>query len=293
MKRGMLPLNALRAFESTVRLGRMSDAAHELGVTHGAISRQIRSLEERLGLQLFKGPRNRPELSDEARSLAPCLTEAFDSIETAVSRLTSERRPLDISCPGTLAMRWLIPKLYAFQDRCPKIDVRLTSDREPAGYRGAKNDVFIFVAPQEQQDNGVTTLLFNDLVGPVLSPALKSAGCFKSVSDLKGLPKLHTKTRRDAWKEWCRSAGASMKVEGKTFEHFYFMLEAATAGLGVGIAPYVLVRDDINAGRLIAPFGFKPNDSAYFASEPRRPNADTKAFISWLVEQSRDLRLSG
>ena len=71
------------------------------------------------------------------------------------------------------------------------------------------------------------------------------------------------------------------------------VLEAATAGLGVGIAPYVLVRDDINAGRLIAPFGFKPNDSAYFASEPRRPNADTKAFISWLVEQSRDLRLSG
>ena len=280
MKRGALPLNALRAFESAARLGRMGDAAAELGVTHGAISRQIRGLETLLGVRLFEGPRNRPVLTPAAERLLPRLTEAFDGVEEAVARLVGgERRTLDVSALGTFTMRWLIPRLHAFQQDHPDIEVRLTAEDAPVDFSRQRLDVAIRVG---HGDWGVAivTPLFEDRVGPVLSPRLKPPERIADWRGLAGLPLLHTKTRPTAWPEWCRMAGASLPLEGRQFEHFYFMLEAATAGLGVAIAPEPLVRDDLAGGRLAAPFGFQPSGRTYVAL--RRPGAgrDAAAFVA-------------
>ena len=285
MKRGALPLNALRAFEATARNGKMTLAADELGVTYGAISRQVRSLEEMLGVTLFEGPRNRLRPTDAAEDLLPSLTDAFDGIEAAVNRVTGqEKRLLDISCFGTFVLRWLIPRLYDFQNRHPAIEVRLTSEDIPVDFRRHKMDIAIRSdqGGQDQWGDATITPLLDDLVGPVVSPSLVPEGGFQDPAALAALPILHTKTRPGAWPKWCAAVGASLPLDGQNFEHFYFLLEAATAGLGVAIAPHILVQDDLRAGRLVAPFGFIPSGIAYVALSPPNAGKDSQAFLSWL-----------
>ncbi len=293
MKRGALPLTALRAFEATARLGQMTLAAEELGVTHGAISRQIRTLEAVLGVPLFEGPRNHLVLTRAAMELRPDLTRAFDLIDAAVSRATaSDRQVLDVSCLGTMSMRWLIPRLFDFHSTHPGIEVRLTTDDMPVDFRRQRLDVAIRVGPGPWRGARVTPL-FAEYIGPVLSP--KIAPPRATLAALAELTRLHTRTRMMAWSDWCAAAGARpspaldaaapatpSSTDGRTFEHFYFMLEAATAGLGVAIAPDILVRDDLAAGRLIAPFGFVASGWAYVALTPEVSDGRERAFIAWL-----------
>ena len=131
MRRKNLPLNALRAFEAAARLGRLTLAAEELGVTHGAVSRQVRQLESVLGVDLFGGPRSKPELTPTGQSLAPVLTAALDQIDNAVRAVLAEEEGLlQVACLSTLAMRWLIPRLHRFTQVHPGIDVRLSTDKE-------------------------------------------------------------------------------------------------------------------------------------------------------------------
>lgn len=204
MKRGVLPLNALRAFESTARLGKMRDAADELGVTYGAISRQIRGLEKTLGIVLFDGPKNKLEPTEAALRLLPALTYGFDRIEQAVNKaMQEEDRIIDVSCLGTLSMRWLIPRLYDFHDKFPKIDIRLTTDDGPVNFAKQHFDVAIRVGNPNRSEHSFEKL-FDDAVGPVLSPKIIPNSGIHQPSDLKNIPLLHTKTRKDAWANWCQ-----------------------------------------------------------------------------------------
>ena len=119
-RRHLPPLTALRAFEAFARRGRMTLAADELFVTHGAVSRQIRSLEDAVGLQLTEGPRHKLKLTDAGERLAAALSGAFDQVEAALSDLkTAAHVELRLSCVGTLAIRWLIPRLSAFTPATP------------------------------------------------------------------------------------------------------------------------------------------------------------------------------
>src|SRR3569832_929407 len=114
-KRSQLPLTALRAFEAFARHGKMSLAADELCVTHGAVSRQVRSLEQLVGARLTQGPRNNLQLTDAGLKLARSLGAAFDEIERSFLELrASGDKEIHVSCVGTLAMKWLIPRLPAF-----------------------------------------------------------------------------------------------------------------------------------------------------------------------------------
>ncbi len=287
MKRGMLPLNALRAFEATMRHGQMKLAAEELGVTYGAVSRQVRGLEEVLGVSLFVGPRNRLTPSQAARDLQPALQDALDRIEAAVLRVQRrDKRTLDLSCLSTFAMRWLIPRLFNFREVHPCIDVRMTADDAPVDFARDRFDVAVRVGPGPWDGVNVTEL-FADEVGPVLSPTLLEPSGSVMWENLAALPLLHTRTRPAAWAEWCSATGNPIPSGGQEFEHFYFMLEAATAGLGVAIAPEVLVRDDLAAGRLFAPFGFRPSGQRYVALTPVHPSDEAVAFADWLGLQSK------
>ncbi|RVV96898.1 LysR family transcriptional regulator [Mesobaculum littorinae] len=296
MKRGALPLNALRALESAARLGGMSRAADELGVTYGAVSRQVRMLEARLGVTLFEGPRNRPRPSATALRLLPALTAAFDGIEAAVARAAV--RPegpvvLDISCLGTLTMRWLIPRLYGFRAAHPGIELRLTENDGPVAFRAQGPDVAIRVGGTRPADwpGARIAHLFPDRTGPVLSPALMPAGGLRSPAALASLPWLHTRSRPRAWHDWIAASGAPLTADPASlaeatagYEHFYFLLEAAVTGLGVAAAPEILVRDDIASGRLIAPFGFCPTGRNYVLLTPDPPGPEAEAFGAWLLD---------
>ncbi|MFM2480797.1 LysR substrate-binding domain-containing protein [Celerinatantimonas sp. YJH-8] len=284
MKRHTLPLTALRAFEVAARLGKMTDAADELCVSHSAISRQVRGLETLLGVRLFEGPRHQLKLSPSAEKLLPKLTLAFDILEDALNSITvTPSQVIDVSCLGTLSMRWLIPQLYEFQDSHPDIEIRLTTDDGAVDWNRDHIDVAIRVAEHFDQRHQVIPL-FADFVGPVLSPELITSSHQPSLHQLLQLPLLHTRTRITAWNDWLsqRDESTTVSTYGKVFEHFYFMLEAAISGLGVAIAPYILVKNDIRSGRLIAPFGFSGNHLNYAALTMPSPTEPVRQFTSWL-----------
>jgi LysR family transcriptional regulator, glycine cleavage system transcriptional activator len=197
-----------------------------------------------------------------------------------------EAGALDVSCLGTFMMRWLIPRLHRFQAGHPGVEVRLSASDAPVDFARERYDVAIRVTNRPCPGDAVVTELFAEAVGPVIAPVLAGGLAPAEVGDLARVPLLHTRTRRDAWPAWARAAGWDPPdPTGPEYEHFYFMLEAAAAGLGVCIAPWPLVMDDVAAGRLAAPFGFRPSGHAYVAV--RRPRRSRKAqdFCAWAARE--------
>jgi DNA-binding transcriptional LysR family regulator len=290
MSRRRLPsLNALVAFEAAARLGRMTLAADELSVTHSAVSRHVRHLEETLGVRLFEGPKNALRLTEVGQTLLSHLTVGLDHLEAGVRAVADEEEgTLDVSCTGTFSMRWLIPRLYHFQNEHPGIEVRLSASYAPIDFTRERYEVAIRLADFPLPPDAPLTTLFAEYVGPVLSPTLASRLNLKQTKDLARAPLLHTITRPYAWDDWAARIGwlRSSSPSGTDYEHFYYMLEAATAGLGVCIAPWQLVMDDIQAQRLVAPFGFIPSGMNYVAVRRPRRSRKAQAFCAWLAEEA-------
>jgi DNA-binding transcriptional LysR family regulator len=290
MARRIPSLNALRAFEAAGRHGRMTLAAEELNVTHSAISRQVQHLEAVLGVALFEGPKNRLRLTEAGSTLLSGLVTALDQIDASVRAVAdTEDGPLDVSCPGTFTMRWLIPRLYRFQADHPNIDVRLTASSKPVDFGRDGFDVAIRVGTAPWPAGADIVPLFPEQTGPVLAPQLA-----QGVPDaLDGLPRLHTRTRLRAWGDWLTRSGRSIEAgPGVEYEHFYFMLEAARAGLGVCVAPWPYVTDDIRSGRLSAPFGFLDSGHDYVALRRARRNRKSSLFCDWLGQEADQFRTS-
>jgi DNA-binding transcriptional LysR family regulator len=290
MSQRRLPsLNALVAFEAAARLGRMTLAADELAVTHSAVSRHVRHLEDRLGVRLFEGPKNALRLTDAGKTLLSHLTVGLDHLEAGVRTVADQDEgTLDVSCPGTFIMRWLIPRLYRFQNEHPDIEVRLSASYAPVDFTRERYEIAIRLAEFPLPPEAPLTPLFAEYLGPVLSPALANRLCLERPQDLERAPLLHTITRRHAWDDWASRIGwlRPLNLPGIDYEHFYYMLEAATAGLGVCIAPGQLVIDDIKTQRLIAPFGFVPSNMDYIAVRRPRRNRKAQAFCAWLAEEA-------
>jgi LysR family glycine cleavage system transcriptional activator len=286
MARRSLPsLNALRAFEAFGRHGRMTLAADELCVTHGAISRQIRELERDLGAPLTEGPRNRLTLTEAGLKLAQALTRALDEIDAAIPRDPTGEPPLTVSCLGTLAMKWLIPRLQGFHDAHPDIPVRIEEANGAFDFRRPDNEIDLAIRMRPIGDTASAdadvTVFMPHYHGPVVSPELADAA-------LDGLPRLHTVTYRPAWQEWLEMSGSAYgpAAVNREFDHYFYMLEAAAAGLGVAIGPWAFVQGDLANGRLKAPLGFVEGRAAFVALTPKtgaKPGA--RAFRDWLVAQ--------
>jgi LysR family glycine cleavage system transcriptional activator len=287
MKQHLRHMNALRAFEAAGRLGRMTLAADELHVTPGAVSRQVRQLEDALGVALFEGPKNRPTLTAAGKQLQPTLSAAFMQIEQAVDAMLERRHAtLDVCCLSTFTMRWLIPRLYDFHARQPGIDVRLKATDQNAATPVSRSDIDITVAPaRETLPSDV--FLFDELLGPALAPALAERLRLGAPADLAHREVLRTRTRGNAWAMWSASVGsAAQALPGPEFEHYYFTLEAAIGGLGICIAPWHLVMDDVRAGRLVAPLGFCASGYRYVARRNGTREEASRLFCDWLQAQA-------
>lgn len=285
MPRHFPSLTALRSFEAAARHGSMTRAADTLGVTHGAVSRQVRGLEAQLGLSLLENHRGRLQLTASGESLLAVLEDAFGRISRGIDAVCADAAgDVAVSSFGSFAMRWLIPRLHGFQAANPGLIVRLTTtDTTDDALRGAF-DVAIRVgtAPWPAETDAVP--LFAECAGPVLSPALAQQIGIRTPQDLHRAPLLHTATRRDAWPEWfaARNLLVPSQIDGQSFEHFYFMLEAAMGGLGVAIGFWHLVADDVRSGRLVAPFGFLPTGRHYTALLPKQARNSARIFAHWL-----------
>lgn len=272
-----LPVAALRAFEAAARHGKITSAADELAVTHGAISRHVSHLEAIIGVPLFEGARNRPKLTAEGRVFGFALTAAFDQIEDALRLVArGDDNILDVACLSTFAMRWLIPRLHDFTAKYPQYDVRLaTDDRLPR----TRVDVQILILSSDVPMSENCSLLFHEELGLVVSPS--------SVTDHMGmltLPRLETRTRPHVWHEWSRLAGKDGQaptMTTRTFDHYHLTIEAALNGLGAAVVPRHLVCEDVARGRLLAPYGFLQSDHRYVVKVDRR-RRKTEHFVDWL-----------
>lgn len=288
-RRSLPPLTALRAFEAFGRLGLMTAAADELCVTHGAISRQIRGLERDCGVRLTVGPRHRLKLTDEGARLSESLTNALDQVErTFVDLKSAAERDLHVSCVGTLAMRWLIPRLAGFHDLHPGLRVKVTESYAPVDLRRQPFDAAIRLA-EHVPAHGVKSVAFlRNFHGPVVAPRLYG-GAENGVERIASLPRLTTRTHISAWAEWQTHTGRMLTEPSETreYEHVFYTLEAASAGLGVGLSPWIYVAGDIAAGRLIAPLGFVETPARFFLILPTGPvKPSAAAFRDWLLAEA-------
>ena len=288
------PLNALRAFETAGRLGRFKEAAAELHVTPGAVSQQVRVLEQWLSAPLFERHNRRVMLTPAAKAYLAEVGPLFEQISRASARYgdaDAAARRLSVSAPATFTLRWLIPRLSSFRALHPGIDIRLETSNESVESLKNAHDVVIRGGPDTFYGYATRPFLSEERL-PVCSPAILRKLPLRTPEDLRRHTLLHTSSLPRLWSNWLEQMRhASFEpAAAMTFDHFYLTLQAAIEGLGVAMGPTALVAQDLAAGRLVTPFPeARLRSRSYCAYVPDGMSADegVELFCSWLDCQGR------
>jgi DNA-binding transcriptional LysR family regulator len=297
MPRELPSLNALHAFDAAARLESVSRAATELHVTHGAVSRQIRALEAELGVPLFGREGRGLVLTPAGRQLRDGTTAAFAQLRQTCDQLRREsnRAPFVLGCTGSVLARWVIPRLERLGRDLPDLKLHLSAVENMPGTSWPGLDALLLLAEPPWPAEWQAHVLSSERIGPVLSPQHPRYATLRNANTgaLCKEALLHTTSRPQAWPQWARAQRiASGKLHyGQSFEHLYYLLEAAVAGLGVAIAPQPLVADDVAAGRLAAPWGFRTTRASWTLCAPKRASDPRLAALAdWL---RRELAATG
>lgn len=308
----LAPLNALRAFEAAARLLSFKNAAEELHVTPTAISHQIRTLEHFLGVRLFRRLPRALELTPAGEALMPGIRDGLERFAHALelARSSTRHARLTVLCPPLFAVRWLLPRLSAFSSQHPEITLRVArsvgtiegmEDQAPrAGQRPEDGLQAKILFAQGPQPGTRAERLFAPTLVPVCAPALAHGPHpLKTPADLRHHTLLHDESIPGAgdwpsWEEWLEAAGVSGvdARQGLRYSDSSLAIEAALAGLGVGLALSSLVGDEVAAGRLVRPFTkVLPARLSYFLVLPPQAAAHpaVEAFRDWILEQARGM----
>lgn len=292
MKRGRLPLTALRSFEAAGRHLSFSKAAEELFVSQAAISRQIRELEELLGRALFKRLHRSVELTDAGQRLLKQTTRSFDDIDRRLSEIMSApvQHVLKVSSEPFVGGIWLMPRLKNFRERYPDIDVTVIVDGRLVEFRNDDAELAIrFSATRNSWPRVEARHLFDATITPLLAPALLAAGPpVQQPRDLLRHTLLHD-DNRNVWGYWFEAAGVSDPTaqRGPMFPDGALGIQAAILGHGVVLGDRVVNDEDIRAGRLVRPFDIDVQHGAYFLVAPDFDalSEPARAFADWLREE--------
>jgi LysR family transcriptional regulator, glycine cleavage system transcriptional activator len=288
----LLPsLNGLRAFEAAARLLSFTQAAAELNVTQTAISHQIRRLEDQLGIKLFLRHGRSLTLTQEAQDYLSAVRSAFEDLRRATARLhrSGRERRLTVSTTASLATKWLVSRVAAFQDANPGMEIRITTSTGLVDFR--REDVDLAVRYGRGHWPGLRAdWLMAERLFPVCSPGLlRGSEPLRLPADLARHTLLHTTVYRDDWGLWLIAAGLPLSIaarRGLTFDLGFMAIQAAVEGLGVALGRLHLVEADIAAGRLVAPFDtVLPQDAGYYVVVPEATAglADIALFRDWLI----------
>jgi LysR family glycine cleavage system transcriptional activator len=287
--RRLPPLNALRAFEAAARHESFSQAAGELSVTHGAVSKQIAILEDRLDVKLFRRNPTGVTLTEAGSAYQAEVGAALDRIAAATSRLALRKFPdaLDISAPPTFTIQWLVPRFSRFQINHPALETRLSTRREGVSAALRSADVVIRRGPETWR--GVHSRLFlQEMITPVCHPRL--ATHIKSPADLQQHVWLYAEARPADWNSWLAVAG----MQGLTpqrllrFDHSALALEAAADGMGVAMGPLSMVSGELQAKRLRMVFPqLIASTPGYYAicRKGRETDPKVRQFYEWLTSE--------
>ncbi len=288
----LLPsLNGLRTFEAAARLLSFTQAAAELNVTQTAVSHQIRRLEDQLGIKMFIRQNRALALTREAEDYLTAVHAAFEDLRRATARL---RRPepdgrLTVSTTASLATKWLVSRVAAFQDANPGMEVRITTSTHLVDFRREEVDIAVRYGHGHWPGMRAHWLMAERLF-PVCSPVLlQGAEPLHQPADLARHTLLHTTVSRDDWGLWLTAAGLPHSIaarRGLTFDLGFLAVQAAVDGLGIALGRLHMVEADIAAGRLVAPFDTElPQDAGYYVVTPEA-TADTPKLVlfrDWLI----------
>ncbi|MGH1539887.1 MAG: transcriptional regulator GcvA [Arenicella sp.] len=296
------PLNSLRAFESAGRCLSFSKAADELNVTPGAISQQIRSLEDFLGTALFKRYHRVIVLTDAGQLCLPLVSEGFKCLSEAVQTVKKyeEDASLTITSSASFISKWLIPRLDKFKQKHPDIDVRIDVSNRIVDLAHEDIDLAIRFGRDEFTDLEAT-LLFSYSLIPVCSPNLINKGnTLQDLSDIQNYTLLHGQYDEmdPSWPDWTMWLATAGAEDVDTSHGIYFnqgdmLLEAAIEGQGIALVGELLAANDIASGRLVQPFKMSmPVDLSYYfvSTVSKSINAKVIAFREWVLEESAYLR---
>lgn len=290
------PLNALRHFEAVARLGSFAAAAEDLHVTHWAVGKQIRLLEDWFGVPLFERRSRGVVPTDEGAALLNDVNGAFARLSSSVTRLRHEsitRRitgVVRVNALASFALCWLIPRLADFQARYPDIDVRLSTTSRRLRYVGDAFDIGVRSGPEEASGLLSKTLM-PDVRLPACSPSMLLSHPIHTVADLRHHTLLHSTSTRTAWSDWLRAAGAPGMQGARhlDFDHVFLQLGAASEGLGVTLASLPLIERDMAAGRLVCPLAgpvWRGPDYTLVVNAERADDDAVMAFERWIGEQA-------
>ncbi len=293
--RHLPPLSMLRAFEAAARHLSFARAADELGVTHSAVSHQIRGLEDWLGDALFVRSARKVHLTPAGELLAPPLTRALDIMAEAVAEAQAasdkeDRRPVLVSVEPAFAARWLVLRLDRFYATHPDVQLHLVPTPDFVEFEDGGADLAIRYG-RADWPGLIAEKLLGSASFPVVSPTLIARGeGLREPNDLAAYTLIHEDSFDD-WAGWLKAAGATAvdPLKGPIFDDAHLTLEAATSGQGVALADEALAAAALADGRLVRPFDLTLETAAayhvvYPADRPLRPEAE--AFRNWLLEEA-------
>jgi len=248
-----IPLNTLRAFEAVGRHCHVRRAAEELHLTHAAVSRQVRILEEQLGTRLFDREKNRMQLTTAGRRFLGVVQSALESLQEGVLHLNPESLAgeLVVAVTPTISVNWLPAVIRGYSARYPEVELRIVTIEPHQRRLPQQYDLALCLGEPEARGREVRKL-YQELYFPVAAPSLVSAG--KPVlepRDILHYPLLHERFQH--WEEWFAIHGIS-EARGSGNIHFDYgfqSIEAARAGLGVVLADQLEVAADLRRGTLL------------------------------------------
>ncbi|POF32305.1 LysR family transcriptional regulator [Roseibium marinum] len=280
-----LPLNALRAFEASARLNSFTRAGLELRVSQTAVSHQIKTLEDLLGVSLFERLPRGVVLTDEGHALLPVLSDVFRRMSAALSRFEDGnfREVLTVGVVGTFATGWLLQRLPEFSGIHPHIDLRLKTNNNRADMLSDGLDCFIRFGDGAWHGTNAERLMPAPL-SPVCSPG--TAGRLRSPEDLLKQPLLRS-YRMDEWAMWFQAVSlAPPRARGWMFDSSLAMVEAAVQGAGTALVPVDMFRHDLRSGRIVQPFRTCVTTGNYWLTwlKSRDENGAMQKFRTWLLD---------
>jgi DNA-binding transcriptional LysR family regulator len=291
------PLDLIQGFEAAARTLSFTKAADELFITQSAVSRQIRALEDHLGVALFERRPRSLVLTDQGAVLHRAAAEFLERLQETTNRLRADSGTphLTVTTTGGFASLWLIPRLRSFTALHPDVDVRISASYKTVNLERSLVDVAVrYCQAEEAPEDAIR--LFGEELFPICSPALMSdnAHPIRTLSDLEQHALLHIDEARGPldWDTWLAAQGhAGLRPAASIrFDNYEQMIQAALSGQGVAMGIGRLVSGLIDAGRLVAPFSRSMIGSrSYFVirSTITRDRPHVQAFVDWLIEEAK------
>lgn len=295
MRRKIPSTQALVCFEATARHESFTKAAAELALTQSAVYRQVASLEAFLGVKLFRRTRRGVLLTEAGANYGRQVARRLDAVERDTLAVMSRQGAggsLELAAVPSFATRWLIPRLPEFWRRCPDIVVNIETSTRPFLFADSDFDAALYAGSPADLANWAGTVavpLLPEIVVPVCAPSLLGARKRLSPAQVAQLPLLQQSTRPYAWRAWFESVGLRgvRDTDGPRFDLFSMLAMAASQGMGVALAPPLLIEGELARGELVVACNRPYHGERFFhlvIPERKAGHPALERFREWVVQ---------